>query len=55
MEEVLLKPILIASKIPRGVKQVDETGSAGTVKSGDIRAMFANTKKPIKKIIIEID
>ena len=37
-------------------KQVDETGRAGgTVKSGNIRAMFANPKKPSKKIIVEID
>ena len=36
-------------------KQVDETGRAGTVKSGNIRAMFANPKKPSKKIIAEVD
>ena len=38
----------------KGSKQVDETGRGGTVKSGDIRAMFANPKKPSKKIIVEI-
>ena len=39
----------------KGSKQVDETGRAWTVKSGDIKAMFANPKKPSKKIIVEID
>ena len=39
----------------KGSEQVDETGRAETVKSEDIRAMFANLKKPSKKIMVEID
>ena len=31
---------------------MDETGRARAVKSGDMRAMFANPKKPSKKIIV---
>ena len=34
----------------KGSKQVDETGRAGTVKSRDISAMFANPKKIISEI-----
>ena len=44
-----------SNDMAKGSNQVDETEGAGTVKSGDIRAMFANPKKPSKKIIVEID
>ena len=44
-----------SNDMTKGSKQVNETGKAGTVKSGDIRAMFANSKKLSKKIIVEID
>ena len=39
----------------KGSKQVYEAGRSGTVKNGDIRAMFATPQKTSKKIIVEID